>query len=101
SQQVASGDFLRESNAPAAKDAALVVELDTRRELVQLAFVMLRFVRARPRGAKGILQVLQTALTSLVADTAIHRMVKHQELHDLAPCALDLERRALHLHVGG
>ena len=92
-------DLAREAHAAAAEDAALVVELDARAEVVELALVVLRVGRARARRAVGEFVVLQTAFARLVADPAVHRVIEHEELHHLLACAADLGHERRHFHV--
>src|SRR5204862_6370686 len=73
-QLVVLGDLLREAHAAVAEDAALTVDRDQRRELERLLEVALGLDEARRAWAPAVRDVLQRALTALVADGAVERV---------------------------
>ena len=74
--------FVREARAAQAQDAALVVEQDAVRQVVELGRLDLRVARQRRLAVVGVVIVLQRTLAGLVADAAVHRMVQRDELQD-------------------
>ena len=99
-QRAVLGDVLAEADAAEARDAALAVERDERREVEGLREVALGLDEARDRRPEPEGAVLQRALAALVADRAVERVVLQQELQDaVLPVAGDVGVGAHH-HVG-
>ena len=94
-----AGDFVGEARAPVAQDAALPVEQDEvadRDRLLEVALLL--DVAALPR-AVAVRLVLQRALSTLVADRAVERMVGEEQLDHRLLGRLGRRRIGLHLHV--
>src|SRR5262249_29708444 len=79
-QLTVPGDVLAEADAAEARDAALAVDRDERREVERLGEVALGLDEARAPGAELERAVLQRALAALVAHRAVERVVLEQEL---------------------
>ena len=88
--QCLTGDLLGEACAAAALDAALTVQEDQLRDGQRLGEVTLLLDESRLSWAvdKGL--VLERALTALVADRAVQRVVGEQELEHAVLRLLDL-----------
>src|SRR4029079_11960154 len=71
---------LAEARAPVTEDAALAVDGDRRRDRDRLLERHLVEAHARRAGPVSERQVLQRALSALVADRAVERMVHQDEL---------------------
>src|SRR6185436_1322963 len=75
-------DVLGEAGAAVAEDAALAVERDQRRDRQRLVERALREAHAGRARAPAKREVLQRALTALVAVRAVERVVQKDELED-------------------
>ena len=76
------GDLLAEAHAAVAEDAALAVDPHQRRQRHRLLEVALGVDDAASARAPAHRDVLERALTALVADRAVERVVDEQELDD-------------------
>src|SRR5918995_1841687 len=74
------GDLLREARAAVAEDAALAVEGDQRADRDRLVQRPLRESHPRVARPPAERQVLERALTALVADRTVERVVDEDEL---------------------
>ncbi len=95
---VISRDVLGEPDATRAENAALVVEHDARPKINGLRLVYLRL--DKPAGRLAVLDrvLLQLALTRLVADRAIERMVDEQPFEDALSHLFGSRRTGINLH---
>ena len=91
---------MREARAAQAQDAALVVEQDAVRQVVELGRLHLGVERERWRAVVRVVVVLQRALARLVADAAVDRVVQRDELQDGLAVGLHVVRVGEHLHAG-
>jgi hypothetical protein len=96
---VVLGHLLREAHAAVAEDAALAVDGHQRRQLERLLEVALGLDEARAPCAPAVRDVLQGALTALVADGAVERVVDEQELDDRVLGVLDPIRGGVDHHA--
>ena len=76
-----AGDFVHETNAAAAHDAALVVEPDAWADIDVFRLFHLHVDEAGDAAAVLDGLFLQTALASLVTDRAVERVVDQEKLH--------------------
>jgi len=76
-----ASDFVHETNAATAHDAALVIEADARSNIDIFWFFHLQIDEARRSTAETYGKLLQTAFTSLVTDRAVERVIDKKELH--------------------
>ena len=76
------GDLLTEAYAATAEDAAFLIEHDARTDVDTLEQLAARLLCARRAAAVLERVVLQVALTGLVADRAVERVVHEEQLED-------------------
>ena len=98
--QLVAGDLVGEARAAVAEDAALAVEQHVIADRDRLLEVALGLDVAALAGAVAERLVLERALTALVADRAVERMVGEQQLEHPFLDALDGRRLGVDLHVG-
>ena len=92
------GDFLTESHATRAMDAASHVRGYQRSEILVFYDAFL-FGVARHVAAVSHRQILQLAFTALVADRAVQRMVDQQEFHRRLLCGSRFRRACEYFHA--
>ena len=92
-------DIASEANASRAQDAALLIQHDMRADGGCFFTFPLVFIEARV--VKTVLHViiLQFALTGLIADRTIQRMIQKEELKDRLPIAQGCRRLGAHHHA--
>ena len=93
--------FVGEADTERAHNAPLVVQnnaVGQREELGGVRFGVARLGRCT---IQGVVIILQQALTRLVADATVNRVVERDELHRVLIERLDLLRLGEHAHAGG
>ena len=99
SQHIVVRDFLHESDAARAHDAALVIENDPLAEIDALRLFDLLLDKPGLAFAELDRKFLQAALPGLVADRAVERMVDQKKFHHAVPAFLDHRGRRLDAHT--
>ena len=92
-------DLIHEANAAAAHDAALVIEPDARADID--VFRLLHLHIDEPRDAAAVLDglFLEAALSGLVADGTIQRVIDQEKFHDALAAFFDQFAAGADAHV--
>ena len=91
-EHVILGNFLTETNATRAENAAFVIECNARSDFHPFRFFDFIFQKTRIGAAIFDAKFLQSTFPSLIADGTVERMINQQKLHH-PPTALLGQRR--------
>src|SRR3954453_17708143 len=92
-------NFLAETNAARAENAALVIKRHARAELHRFRLFNFVLQETRLRTAIVDAELLQTAFAGLIANRAVKRMVNQEKFHDAALTFLHQRRVGANGHA--